>query len=303
MLCRDNFSNVGSMDKIFKILGIVSVYYPEIEELEANVISYLPYLDKLILWENTPAKDSRLHLLSIQNDKLEVRTTGKNEYLAFPFNQAIEEARKMGCTHFLTMDQDSRFEDGHFECYLDQIKKNEDPSIGVFGPNIVMRIPHVVYANPILPERIKYLPEGGVVTSGSVYRMELFHDGGFLEDFAVYFLDPYMCLKARKMGYTIVVCTDVLMNHRGYAMKSKNGLMVNNYPPLNTYYYIRNGILIWKIYPEYYTFRSKYQFFKYNVFFRIAKMIFETDRLSKLRALFLGLYHAFIGKTGPYDVK
>lgn len=287
---------------MFKILGIVSSYYPDIEEFQRNILSYLPYLDKLIIWENTPKEDSRLYQLTAESDKLEIRTTGKNEYLAMPFNQAIEEAKRMGCTHFITMDQDSMFDDDHFAHYIEQIKSNEDQSIGIFGPNVVMRIPHLVYANEVLPEKIKYVPQGGVVTSGSVYRMELFAEDGFPEDFAVYFLDPYICLKARKMGYNIVVCTDVFMNHRGYALKSKTGLMVNNYPPLNTYYYIRNGILIWKIYPDFYTLRSKFQFFKYNVVFRILKIVFETDRIAKLKALFLGLYHAAIGKTGPYEL-
>ncbi|MGC9151906.1 MAG: hypothetical protein ACP5F6_09155 [Microbacter sp.] len=288
---------------MFKILGIVSSYYPNIEEFEKNINSYLPWIDHLIIWENTPKEDSQLHLLSIKSDKIEIRTTGKNEYLAYPFNQAIEEAKKIGCTHFITLDQDSYFEEDHFKHYIEQIKANKDESIGIFGPNVVMRIPHLVYANEVLPEKIKYLPEGGVVTSGSVYRMELFAKGGFLEDFAIYFLDPYICLKARRMGYKIVVCTDVLMHHRGYAMKMKNGLMVNNYPPLNTYYYIRNGILIWKIYPEYYTWKSRYNFFKYNVIYRIVKIGFETNRRAKLKAMFLGLYHAAIGKTGPSNLK
>lgn len=288
---------------MFNILGIVSSYYPSIKELESNIMSYLPCIDKLIIWENTPEKDSQLHLLSIKSDKIEIRTTGKNEYLAYPFNQAIEEAKKMGCTHFITLDQDSRFEKGHFENYIEQIKANKDQSIGIFGPNVVMKIPHLVKAHTVLTEKIKYLPEGGVVTSGSVYQMKLFADGGFREDFAIYFLDPYICLKARKLGYNIVVCTDVFMNHRGYAMRAKNGLMINNYPPLNTYYYIRNGILIWKIYPEYYTCKSRYNFFKYNIVFRILKIAFETNRRAKLKAMFFGLYHAAIGKTGSYNLK
>ena len=288
---------------MFKILGIVSSYYPDIKEFERNIMSYLPCIDKLIIWENTPKENSQLHLLSIKSDKIEIRTTGKNEYLAYPFNQAIEEAKKMGCTHLITLDQDSQFYEGHFENYIEQIKANNDESIGIFGPNVVMKIPHLIYAYEVLPKKIKYLPEGGVVTSGSVYRMELFAQGGFPEDFAIYFLDPYICLKARKLGYNIVVFTNVFMYHRGYAMKSKSGLMINNYPPLNTYYYIRNGILIWKIYPEFYTCKSRYNFFKYNVAFRIAKIIFEKDRRGKLKAMFLGLYHAAIGKTGAYDLK
>ncbi len=71
-----------------KILGVISSFYPDIIELERNINSFLPEIDHLILWENTPKEKSYIQQLieRLKSTKVEVRTTGENEYLAVPFN-------------------------------------------------------------------------------------------------------------------------------------------------------------------------------------------------------------------------
>ena len=95
---------------MFKLCAIVTSYYPSLEELEQNIRSYLSDVDKLIIWENTPKDESRIQELAdkLNGEKVEVRTTGQNEFLAKPFNICIKWAKENNYTHFLTLDQDSR---------------------------------------------------------------------------------------------------------------------------------------------------------------------------------------------------
>jgi rhamnosyltransferase len=119
-----------------KIVAIVTSYYPDAKNLEYNIKSYLPWIDRLIIWENTPAEKSIIKQLidRFQNDKIEVRTTGKNEFLAFPFDETIRWAQKQGYTHLLTMDQDSYFKEDSFGQFIERIKTFNDDSVGIFAP-------------------------------------------------------------------------------------------------------------------------------------------------------------------------
>ena len=46
-----------------KIVAVVSSFYPNIDELEVNINSYLPWVDRLIIWENSSRADSQVDSL------------------------------------------------------------------------------------------------------------------------------------------------------------------------------------------------------------------------------------------------
>jgi len=278
-----------------KILSIITSFFPEIDELERNINSFLPEIEHLIIWENTPKGESYIYQLieKLNSNKIEVRTTGQNEYLAKPFNVCFRWAKEQGYTHVLTMDQDSRFENGQFSEYLKHIRSCRESSIAVFAPNA---------ENFDKSQEIIELK--GAVTSGSVYVLNAFDDSlMFNEDFLIYMIDAEYCLRARKKGYKIVCFTRIPLIHKmGYAEKSKLGLIINNYSAQSTYYIIRNIILTWKLHPDYMTRKAKWGFYKYKVFYRLGKIIFETNALLKCRAIFLALFHGYLSKGGRYDL-
>lgn len=280
---------------MFKFCAVVSSYFPDLDELEKNINSYLPWVDKLIIWENTPKIESRIAELTerFNDQKIEARTTGQNEYLAKPFNICIKWAKEHGFTHILLLDQDSRFETGHFEKYINKINLFGDDSVAIFAPNAQ----NFEIETEILEKDV-------VITSGSIIPLNIFDKAGlFNEDFLIYHIDIEFCKRVRSKGYKIIAFTNIGLIHKeGYKRKMKIGFILNNYSAQSTYYIIRNSILLWKLYPDKITFNEKYSFYKYKVVFRIAKMVFENDRLRKLKAIFTGLYHGYLSKKGRYDI-
>jgi len=278
-----------------KILGIITSFYPKINELERNINSFLSEIDQLIIWENTPREASEMDKLEkkLNNKKVEVKTTGNNEYLANPFNDCFKWAKEQGYTHILTMDQDSCFENDHFHQYLKYISSCNDNSIAVFAPNA---------ENFNQSQEIIELK--GAITSGSVYALNVFDDSQmFNEDFLIYMVDVEYCIRARRKGYKIICFTGIHLIHKmGYAEKSKLGLIINNYSAQSTYYIIRNIILTWKLYPDYMTKKDKRGFYKYKVIYRLAKIIFEPNAILKCKAIFLALIHGHLSKGGRYDL-
>jgi rhamnosyltransferase len=280
---------------MFKLCAVVSSYFPDLEELEENVNSYLPWVDKLIVWENTPKTESNVDELvkRLNNTKIEIITTGQNEYLAGPFNTCVKWAKENGFTHILTMDQDSRFENGHFEYYRELITQFSNELIAVFAPN-----------SQKYDVGSAVLEKDNVISSGAVMPLEIFDKVGlFNEDFLIYHVDIEFCRRVRSYGFKIIVFTNItLIHNEGYKRKMGMGLILNNYSAQSTYYIIRNSILLWKLYPESISLSEKFSFYKFKIVYRLAKLVFENDRIRKIRAIFLGLIHGYLSKKGRFEL-
>ena len=51
---------------MIRILGVVVLYNPD-NELENNIVSYLPYIDTLLVWKNSPLEDSLQNKLKLRD--------------------------------------------------------------------------------------------------------------------------------------------------------------------------------------------------------------------------------------------
>jgi len=279
-----------------KIVGVVTLYYPNVAEIVRNIQTYLPQLNKLIIWENTPESGSKIDKIFqlIGSEKVEIRGTGKNEGLAKPFNDVVRLAQNEDYDFLLTMDQDSSFQAGGFEKYLKLIENNIDGTVAVYAPN----------RGNISDLTKSFVEMRTAISSGAVYPVRLFEKTGlFNEDFFVYMVDIEFCLRVKKHNMKTVCVTSVTMLHQeGYAEKSRLGLSVNNYSAQSTYYIIRNTILTWNLFPKEFTLSDKFLFFKYKLIYRTLKLGFETDRIRKLKAIYLGILHGITRKKGQYNI-
>jgi len=279
-----------------KILGIVSSYYPDIQEFVKNINTYLDQLDLLIIWENTPELESKIDeiLPLINSDKIIVSTTGFNEGLGMPFNEAAKKAEKEKFDFLLTMDQDSYFAKSEFEKYINLIRSDINTNVAVYSPN----------RNIIFNNEKDFVEVRTAISSGSIYPVRNFAKTGyFREDFFLYMIDIEYCFRARSKNLITVCLPAVSLLHKeGYAEKSNFGLFLNNYSAQSTYYIIRNSLLTWKLYPEYTTRQDKIYFYKYKVIYRLLKILFEKQPFMKIKALIFGLLHGIKFKTNQYNL-
>lgn len=278
-----------------KLIAVVTEYFCDINELSRNINSYINAVDKLVIWVNTPGADAVNEISEhFDNPKIEVISTGENEYLAKPFNQIIGTYSVEGFTHLLTMDQDSFFAENAASLLRQKIASDSTVNTGIY-------IPFVDLGGGEKPftDEIKF-----AYTSGSVFPLSVFAKCGyFREDLAMYTVDIEFSFRVRKQGFKITRYSDVILHHKmGYAKKNKLGFVVNNYSASSTYYILRNTILLWKEYPSEFTKRDKYFLLKYKVLFRLLKLIFEDNRIKKTKAILLGLIHGLFNRSGLYSV-
>ena len=92
---------------MIRIYGIVVTFFPKCDIIK-NINSYLPYISKLMIIDNTPGKSDvikelaeKYYFLTVFNDQ--------NRGVAFALNQGAEAAVKKNYNWLLTMDQDSCF--------------------------------------------------------------------------------------------------------------------------------------------------------------------------------------------------
>ena len=279
-----------------KLLGLLSTYYPDLIDLEHNILSYLDGLDYLIIWENTPKDESVIEKLinKLNNSKIELRTTGKNEFLAYPFNECIKWSENHNFTHILTMDQDSSFVENQFDKYKKLIEEYGSDDIAIYAST----------KNINLNLSGKIVDIDNAITSGSVYNINIFNKiGFFLEDFLIYMMDIEFGFRVKKNGYRIVCFPEISLNHEGgYACKTSTGLVVSNYSAQSTYYIIRNTLLTWRLYPENYRLNEKLSFIRYKVIYRTIKLVLEKDSFQKFKAIVIALVHGVFNKSGKFDL-
>ena len=91
-----------------KLAAITISYRSDVKELSRNIASYIEDVDIIVLWDNSePPLD--LSEIRSQYPQIVIHQDGINYGLPKAYNWAIDYAEKHGCTHLMTMDQDSLF--------------------------------------------------------------------------------------------------------------------------------------------------------------------------------------------------
>ncbi|GHT55452.1 glycosyl transferase [Bacteroidia bacterium] len=278
-----------------KLLGIVILYYPD-DTLVDNIGSYIGGVDKLIVWENSPAHSNGE---IPESEKIIKMGNGENAGIGKALNEAIKYAQTNGFTHLLTMDQDSRFEKDHFSKYRSLVEKNNEKTI--FTPNYIIGGRSLYYTHDTFMED----NSGGQCLSGSIYPLSIFCETGlFRDDLMVDGVDTEMNYRAKKQGVHTKITLPVLLHHQlGPPSKTYTflGLSVNascERPAQRAYYLVRNHILIKKLYSQhdpdlFYTFYKRL----------FVVVFFEKDKRIKLKGLIMGYIHGKMGRTGEYTLK
>lgn len=260
------------------LLAIVVTYFPERNLLSKNISAFIDYVDKVLIWENTPANHCEEYRF-ISHEKVEYCGDGINS-ISHALNYAWQYAKAGGYDHLLTMDQDSCFENFHY--YLKQTVFNENAPEGIYTPpikemNIEVTKDFVEIYRPI--------------TSGMLIPVHLIDKiGGWDEEFKIDSVDDEFGLHAHTIGIKIFVVKNVVMQHcLGNPETRKflgHTITLRNYSPSRLYSYYRNNFILAKKYPQYSYIREDLKNNLKTQFICIA--LFEHNRVKKITSIIRG---------------
>jgi len=269
-----------------RIAGLVILYRPNISILE-NIKTYLPFLDKLIVFDNTELADKYLHNVLLSLEKITLVHDCENRGIAKRLNEGVNMCIKENFSWLLTMDQDSFFEGLMFSDYLNCLKLLKD--------NYIVAMTGIEYEK--VPAKIgcDYQTTQQLITSGSIINVEAYKTiGGFDEALFIDDVDTDYCYNAIKSGFQIIKFTNIFLNHSlgnvSYhkSLKTFKTSSRTLHSSVRLYYMVRNFFYINEKFPQH-IFKEERKRRKKDLIHRIKNnFLYGTDKLTLLRFVILG---------------
>lgn len=278
-----------------KTLGIVIFYHGNTRETQANILSYIENVDKLIVWLNSDELASAAwetpQLESAREKIVFMGAGGGNVGIGRALNEAVRYGLRNGYEYLLTMDQDSHWEE--VGAYLAEVSRYCDNSHDA------------IFTPPVDRGDGRMLPFNGkdTIQSGAVFKLSMFADTGlFNEDYFVDSTDHEFCYRAGSRGYNIIKTDAGLLRHRlGYESHIE-GTKYNceNYSAQRLFYLYRAMMWIRRSYPREMINECYRNYFK-NTFVCRFKWILlgEKDKAAKIAAILRGTFAGLLSKPGP----
>ena len=272
-----------------KFAGVVTLYHPQ-EDVVSNILSYLDELDILYVLDNseTPVTEVVNRIKNLPN--IRYIAFGENRGISYALNYALKR-----CTDYpflLTMDQDSRFPEGAMRQYKDKISRKNAPDIAAYT---------LQYTTPrgVEPKAAEDLSVKSTITSGMVLKVDIARAlDGFAEELFIDAVDVEFCYRACQKHYKIWLFPGIVLFHTIGAPELRSFLwgkevIVSNHMPIRRYYITRNNSYLMREHRE-----ALGTFIGECIKSPIKVMLFEKDKLNKLRAILLGFYDGLSGNMG-----
>jgi len=278
------------------VCSVMTLYHPTIETADC-IDRTLLEVAHLYLVDNTGGlKEEDWLVKRVETERITYIKNNHNVGVAKALNLGLDKAQLKGYNFVLLMDQDTQVFSGAV---------NELMSI--YGSaNKSVRICMVGSAHQ---EGSKQPSDMGsykivdtVITSGALLSMSAYTKlGGFNEAYFIDQVDHEYCLRAIDNGYRNIISIEKLMEHSiGEPVTfSVFGLHLKttNHSALRRYYFSRNIIFLIKGYffsHPVLTFSGLINLSKIMVFI----VLFEADKINKLRHVFLGLKDGLLNFYG-----
>jgi rhamnosyltransferase len=280
---------------------------PAKEDVCAIVVTYFPASDllghlrvihiqvaKVLIVDNGSSGEAAKLLRSMQSElRVEVIHNGRNLGMAAALNQGIKWAEEHGYSWALTLDQDSLVAQDILESMSTVYEEFPNKQkLAVIGSNYIDSVLSKPFLNFNPDDSCPWQEVKTTITSGSLisliaYRMI----GPFRDELFIDGVDFEYCLRARSLGFRIIMARKPLMEHSiGAVTRHKlpwKMSSTSNHSPVRRYYMTRNQLLLTREYlwkEPAWAFLTLYRHLKDT----ILLCLFEKDITRKLRFTAMG---------------
>ena len=296
-------------------LGLIVIYNPMPDFFAYLDLFYLQ-LPKILIVDN--GTNSNMHHLLEQEvqrrgTSLKVIFNSTNLGVATALNQGFIWALEQGYNQIVTFDQDSYPAPRMLQTMLEAFSTYAGGSkLAAVAPVVIdvavnVQARYLRSRNKLLFERVSC--NGNVledvtyvITSGTLYDLTAYREiGPFLDDFFIDYVDTEYCLRAREKGYKIIVACQAQLNHRQGERQKRVFWGRGHYPtfhsPLRWYFISRNRIPMLRRYALRFPHWTSYELFA-SFYIFLKMLLFETQKMAKLRALLYGTVDGIRGQMG-----
>lgn len=286
-----------SVDKIEeRILAVVVTYHPD-SGFPERLAHISAQVDGVVIVDNTPGGPDCNSIDTLADkDKVSIIQNGFNKGGAVALNQGLEYAQSRGYTLAVLFDQDSKPDVNSVRTLLAIYNVQREPErVAVVGTPF--RQAGIITGSS--PENLSgWSFEKTVITSGSLIPLKTYECiGSFREDFFIDCVDLEYCLRAKRMGFSVLQSTEVLMEH-SLGDPTRHCLPwrtygTTNHPAWRRYYIARNTMVLVKEYAlrdPCWTAGALVNFFKSTC----LMVLFEHGRFEKIKSTALGILDGLV---------
>ena len=216
-----------------------------------------------LIFDNASSEERRQKLRALAGPAVTLVEHPENVGVAAGFNRAIRLAAARGYRWFVLFDQDSRIEPTTIP-QLARVYSDCRARLGSRLGFLGCTYQSTLEDGTVLGETAGMSGGNGwqetelMITSGTLISDDSFEAiGDFREDFFIDHVDHDYCLRARRLGYTLVLTSSPLMVHRLGALRFRrpwqalgNRKLLNYYSPLRRYYQVRNLLVLAREYEK-----------------------------------------------------
>ena len=258
-------------------LSAVVVWYNPTNKEKENINSYIKYVDKLYIVDNSEKENAFKN-----NKKIHYVFNGENLGIAKALNIGADLALKEKYDWLLTMDQDTSFKNDDVKKIFEYIKNNDMKNIGIVSPWHDTKL-HIQKPK----EEIDYPID--VMTSGNFLNLKILKKiGGFKDEYFIDGVDIEYCLRLKKYNYKVMRLNKFSIKHNlgniSYKHFLKKELLCLNHNYLRVYYRVGNYNYIKQEYhdiaPEFCNILVKIKALVWCIIF------YENDKIRKLKSIY-----------------
>ncbi len=225
-------------------------------------------------------------------------------------NIGIKSALSQGADYIWLSDQDTLYSVDfirHIRCCIVELKQRQI-NYSVIGPCYFdtlknKKMPFVSYK----PHAKKIVPQKGInfvsqlISSGMIIPEVVFAKVGYKrEDLFIDLVDFEWCWRSRQMGYKVVACGDVTINHAlGDEIVSFFRRKITIRSPNRRYFIIRNSIYL-SLYSNAIPVQARIDIFMQTVIWMfVYPFLSKNNKIKHIQAFLLGFFHGVTAKLGP----
>jgi len=272
------------------IIGIVTLYNPDMNVAISNIHRYAPCLDQLIVWDNSPINHQSL----LSGNNILYHWTGENTYIAPAINYTWQYAKEHQYDLILIMDQDSQW--SNFPFFKQKVEDLFAKQPGVFVPYIA--------GNDIWPFNEELVSRRIFINSGNIIPTHILTAiNGADETFEMDALDHDLAIRIQKAGYTITCITSCILYHTvGHPKRSKwLHLFTNDYGRERTYSIAKCHLIKYRKHKQWFTPADKLKIFKEYYMWKFIRLVLvEEDKIGRFKMFIKGIHdglHYDLSKT------
>lgn len=294
-----------SHEKKNNIFSMTILYNPA-DNVKKNVKTYLPFVDKLILYDNSPVNNYDMFADLTKEDYVEyLWTDGENKGIGLPINEVVEYLPADMHSWLITFDQDSQILPETIMKMREYVESGAyDESVGVVAP-----LAKNLLNNNFSEELFQNLPyltyKQEVMQSGAMHRLDILQEvGGYDNELFIDQVDLEYCARCRSHGYRVVQLNRAFMIHQTEdefheIYSGGKRFVVGKYSPLRFYYQFRNQLYLGRKYKDIDPIYSEQCFINYEKL-RLS-LEYETEIDEKVKMLKKAQRDAELGILGQYS--